>query len=454
MPVLSMRTGAKVNGRSALAAIAMLVAWSPRAGAASGLATIATELSRGIGAPPPTVIVVVSPLASDTPAPKAEELGLRLASLVAGQLGGAARVHPRSASLAVAQAAAAKVGALVYVEVEIARGQLRATADLYPVPSNSWDRLRTPVPAPRAHGFASAPLDAEARTFLTPLSLGRPVVHKAHHDVKDVLSVACGDADGDGANELELVGRGAIALGHVTGERFVVSRSAPWHRLAARSPVPMREPLGASAIVPEEDGTGGALLAATTDYGPVSLSRDLLAAAPAQGFPVLAGTELYCARPDAAASAYEGNLHACPIRKTAPGVASKSIELASPHRRYDAVAATELVAKDGSSVALVAARDPEAGLALRAGERTARLPEVGAQLAVGDLDEDGDAEVVTTTDHGDEVVSVSTWTHGELVARFRIPVPSSVRAVAVCPPDGGGPHAVVVALDGEVWLVR
>ena len=38
--------------------------------------------------------------------------------------------------------------------------------------------------------------------------------------------------------------------------------------------------------------------------------------------------------------------------------------------------------------------------------------------------------------------------------RARMAVPSGIRAVAACPPDGGGVAPVVIATMGELWIIR
>jgi hypothetical protein len=82
-------------------------------------------------------------------------------------------------------------------------------------------------------------------------------------------------------------------------------------------------------------------------------------------------------------------------------------------------------------------------------------------VAVADLDQDGAPEVISTLDvlpqspsgQSDALV-ISTWQpDGSLRERTRIPVPSGIRAVAACPPEGGQ-AAVVLATQGELWIVR
>jgi hypothetical protein len=426
-------------------AVALGVDASP-ASAASALAALAPELAKGLGQAPPHAVVVVSPLVSDVAAPHGEDLAVRLGSLVAGQLGAGAEAHPRCESFSVARALAARGGALVFVQPEVAHGQLRASADLYLVLSNGWDRVRLPLPAPHAHACSSAPLDAEVRTFLAPIPKAEPRVHKMRHDFGDVLAVSCGDVDGDGVNDIVLVTRGSIAWGAFGSGKFVASHAASWSSLASRSPVPLRDPIGAAAIVPRPDGTGSDLFAGTTDRGGVSLSRDLRAASPLVGLPFGGGGGPACVRSSPATGGLEGALLDC-------GDGSRSLS-ATPAARYDALAFTELVGRDGETRLIVAARDTSGTLHLRSKQREEVVASVGAQVALADLDQDGSVDIVTTAEAAPDAISVASWHDDGLVGRARIPTQAPIQALAVCPPQDGGPRAIVAVVPGEVWVVR
>jgi hypothetical protein len=90
--------------------------------------------------------------------------------------------------------------------------------------------------------------------------------------------------------------------------------------------------------------------------------------------------------------------------------------------------------------------------------RRARISGVGAQLAIGDLDGDGQPELVSgsdTLDPAADALVVHTWQDdGKLVERLRIGVPSGVRAVAICPPESAGQAPIAVATGDGVWIVR
>jgi hypothetical protein len=431
------------QGPLAFAALLALLGWSFDAHGAGALTTVAPVIAHDVGVVPANAIVVASPVSSDVAAPRGDELAARIAMLVAGKLGGTAHAHPQAASLAVARAVAAKGGALVFLQVDIARGELRVTADLYPVMSNAWDRVRAPAPAPRAHAFASAPIDAELRTFLAPIVLEQAHVHKAKHDRGEVLAAACGDIDGDGGMDLAIVSRASVAWGHLRGGRFVVAHEAPWSALALRAPVPFREPLGTAAII------AAGLYVGSTDRGGVALSRDLRGAAPLPGMPVSAPLGIACIRANPALLAFDGPAAAC-----SDALAPFGIEAPAP--RYDAFAAYELVARDGSSRLAVAARDPAGVVHVRIDgvPAPATLEGVGTPIALGDLDQDGELEVVTTADTGDDAIVVSSLHGGDLRQRLRLAAPAGVRSLSVCPAEDRATPALVAVVGSEVWVVR
>ncbi len=183
------------------ACLGLALAFSGQARAAGAMEAVAQEAAQSLAQTPASSVVVAAPVASDQPAPRGRRA--RAANRRARR-----RPHwrrrPRArppAQLATARAIAGRASALVFVQAEIAKGDLRLTIDVYPSMANAWDRIRNPLPAPSSHAFASAKIDAEVRSFMTPLVLEHADVHRAHHDEGDVLAAACGDVDGDGGNE-------------------------------------------------------------------------------------------------------------------------------------------------------------------------------------------------------------------------------------------------------------
>jgi hypothetical protein len=398
------------------------------------------------------VLVVASPLHSDVAAPRGDELASRMASLVAAALGGDARAEDRPMPLADARARShagtLRAAAVLFVDVRVEGGELRLTADLFPVVANAWDRVRAAPPPPVAHAYVHAPVAAEVRSYLAPVRLEGARVSKFTHDAGPVLAMACGDLEGAGGNDLVLVSRREVVVGHLEAGRFVAARRAPAASLGRRAEVPMREPVASAAIVAGE--RGGVLYVGWTDRGLAAVGPDLTAPAHlaamthAASLPVKAGDEVVCLVPDSAAGGF-GRVVDCE---------AGGPRLTPPVPLFDAWSAADIVGVDGASVRVVAARDPSAVLHLTRGDESFAVSDVGAQLAVADLDQDGVPEVVSTMARGEDALVVSSWEQGGLAPRLRLSAPGGVDAVAVCPPEVDDAPSVVAAVGSEIWLVR
>lgn len=417
----------------------------------SGILHIANEIARGLGQIPPGSLVVVSPLASDIAAPKGDELAVRVATQIAGRIAGHAHLQP--ATLGVARGMSGRAASLVHVQLELTKGELRAAADLYPVIANGWERLRNPAPGPRAHAFAGASIDAEVRTFLQPIVLEQAGVHKARHEEVDVLAIGCGDVDADGGNELVVVTRTRIVLGKLRGGKLAVLQARPWTQLASRVPVPMREPT-ASVVVSRAHRDQ--IFVGMTDRGAVAVDATLLTRRQLAGMPIPGSDGAACASVTPELGAFEGaGMECAPLAKATPNAI-----LPTPAARFDAIAALDLVAKDGSVTQIVAAREPTGTLRLRRSDASGKSSEtpiehVGAQVALADLDLDGSPEMAFSGELMDsDTISVWSWQPNGLVQRLRFPTKEAVHAIAACPPEERGLPALVAVVGSEVWLVR
>jgi hypothetical protein len=439
------KIGAPAQSPWRLGIVAILLLVSSRAQAAGAVEVVAQGATQSLGQTPASSAVVAAPLATDEPAPRGEELALRMAALVAGRIGATARAHPQTAQLGPARAIAGRASALVYVQTEISKGDLRATVDVYPSMANAWDRIRNPLPSPIGHAFASLKIDAEVRSFLAPLVLEQASVHRARHDERDVLAAACGDVDGDGGSEIVLVSRERIAMGRVRGGRFVVERTAPWSELAPRASMPMREPL-AGAVAVE-----GSVAVGSTERGFLSLTADFVAHTPLPGVPAWGGDGVVCLMPEPSAGAFDGAPFDCALsRDVRP-------KMAVPAPRFDAFAAGAIADVQGNTRSVVAVREPGGKLKLKLGDAAVPAPDgtFGAQLAVFDLDQDGAPEIAASGDGPDDAVDIWTFSEGANPrARLHFAAPAGVRALAVCPAEEHGEPVLVAVVGNELWLVR
>jgi len=430
---------------SSVLPIFLFILSSQTATAAGAVDVVAAESAQALGQTPSASVVVAAPLVSDQPAPRGEELSLRIAALVAGKLGAGAHAHAQTAQLATARAVAGRASALVYVQTELSKGDLRTTIDVYPSMVNAWDRIRNPLPSPTGHAFATAKIDAEVRAFLAPLVLEQASVHRARHDEGDVLAVACGDVDGDGGDELVLVSRSRVAMGRVKGGKFVVERTAPWSALAPRAPVMMRAPLAGAVVAPGRVDVG------TTDRASVTLTADFVGHSPLAGVPVWGGDGHACLAPEASAGAFDGAPFDCSLAR------ERKVVMAVPAPRFDAFAASSVVDVAGAVRSIVAVREPSGKLRLKVGDNQVAPDGVyGAELAVLDFDQDGVPEVATSVDGPDDALNLWSWPGPgpELRGRLHLAAPGGVRALAVCPSEEHGQPVLVAVVGTEVWLVR
>jgi hypothetical protein len=432
---------------SSPAAAADPVAASPRHpfAPASAIEVAARGVVAALGEVPDGLVISSAALVSDEPAPRANELRERVLRLVAGKLGAEAASGPL-------EEAAAGAPGYVLLEPRIARGRLVLAADGYAMPTTVWARVRQPKPRVVRHAQAQAPLDAEVRTFLEPLGFtAKPTITTHLGADPEVLALACGDLDADGVNDVVTVTRERVLRVRLDASGVHRVAELAWVDHAAIAPVPLRQPLAFATIVegPTPSHPRGHLDVTITDRrGSLRLDPDLAPLAKMKGKAVPHSSSTACTW------TFQLQLGE-KVRSCNP--ADAPLAVLDLKRRSDAMASMHLVAPDGRAQAWIALRDAGV-LVLRNAEDERRLARVGAQLAIGDLDQDGAIEIVTTVDtlaaRFDAVEVRTVAEGGKLTRRFRHRVPKGVQAVATCPPDGRGTGAVIVATNGELWTLR
>ena len=423
----------------------------------ASVARIAESLAADLTHVSGRVLVVVAPLVSDTPAPRGADLAILVANQLAGRRGAGARAHGKPLSLADARIEARAGDAFVMLKVEITAGKLRAVADVFPVPHTVWARVRDPEPGPIAHAFAEAPVDAEVRTYLAPVSLTQVDVVRGQNFEGDVLALACSDIDADGAAEIISVSRRRVTTVRLRDGKVVPLKSRNWSDLAPLAPVPLREPIGSAALFerPLSDGDSAVFL----DVGlsdrtkAVRLDGQLAVVATMHGLPIGSGESSTCVRIS----------HPWLSGPLVPCIAGDSTTRMSLTGSFDAMASASLMSSKGDSFVVFAARNDRGVVEVRddAGHATT-IDGAGAQLAVGDLDQDGEPEILGSLDvppGTSDAVVVRSWANRATDSArpkemFRIPAAAGVRAIAVCPPDGPGRAPFVVATADELWVAR
>jgi len=378
---------------------------------------------------------------------------------LAGRRGAGSRAHAAPLALADAREVAAGEDTLIHLSLEIAAGKLRVTADVFPVPRTVWARIRDPEPGPIAHAFAEAPIDAEIRTFLAPVPLVAVNVARAQNFESDVVALACGDLDGDGATEILSVSRRRVTTLRLRAGKVMPLRSRSWVDLSPVHPTPLREPIGFVTLVEQRAASGEAALVADVGLSDrakgLRLDGTLGVVTTLAGMPVPTGPSSGCAR-SAGLMLLTGPLAPCVAGDPAPALGSLG-------GAYDALAAAALVSPRGEGFSVWALRAERGALEIRDDAGHAQTLEgAGAQLAVGDLDQDGNPEILSGLDVQnplEDAVIVRSWarTGGEGARPreiMRLPAAAGVRALAVCPPDGPGRAPFAVATADEIWVVR
>ncbi|MGK3968918.1 hypothetical protein WMF38_37040 [Sorangium sp. So ce118] len=427
----------------------------PRPAVARAVDALARSLDPVTG----RALVAAAPLVSDAPAPRGAQLAVALAAQLAGKLGAAARAQKDPTPLPLAREAARDDGALVHLAVEIAAGRLRVTADVYPVPRTVWARIRDPEPGPVAHAYAEVPIDAEIRSFLAPVPLVAARVDRAKNFEGDVVALACGDLDADGSLEILSVSRRRVTTLRLRGGRVVPLSSRSWPDVVAVHPSPLREPLAFATLVERE--RDGEPLPPYADVGLTDRARSIRFDGKLQALAELPGLAV----PDAGGSACTttwGPLLAGPLGPCAsadPAPATPALA-----GRYDALASARLLSARGEPFAVWATRERGSVELRDSAGRRRPVGSAGAQLAIGDLDQDGQPELLASLDVLDpleDAVVVWSWRRREgapdraaLEEILRLPAPAGVRALAVCPPDGAGRAPFAVATADEIWVVR
>jgi hypothetical protein len=413
------------------------------AGRGSALSEVACELERGLGEKARGALVVgVTPVA-EPPVAVRPELGAKVAALVAGALAHGATAFPQSESPARARSLADGTRTLVVVTTRIVDTGVEVSADAFVGRETLWRRVRKGRSGPMAHAFATRPLDAELRSYLPVVPLVAREVVRATGADPDTVAVACGDLGADGAQELVLVGRRRIVLARVEGGKLRRLAERALAELSPIAPAPLREPIATAWI-----SSATTLDVGLTDRA-FALRLDARLEKVAEFGGALPWPGAGCA--PLADLGVSAQVSACGL-----SLPAAEAPAAGP---FDAVAGAIIVDKKGQRRLVRAGRLNGTSVAsVSEGRLRPSVAGAGAQLAVADLDGDGTAELISSLDTRDpklDAVVVHSLTSTQAATeRLRLPVPSGVRALGVCPPRAGSMSPVVVATGDSVWIVR
>jgi hypothetical protein len=384
------------------------------------LQLVGCSLAEQLALAPGSASVSVIGLKSDRELPSPDALRERVRSAVAIALG------ERSAENKAGEPRKLRVE----LSIEKSGGALRVNADVRRA-TGLWQRIRHARPSAERHGFVETPLDAELRALIPPPPLVVSEVLKVKTQER-IVALACGRLATDGGQELALVTRSSVRVGRIVGRAFAERKKAAWSALSAVAPTPLREPIASAEITDQ-----GALRVGLTDRKDgLELSSELVVV---QRFPGLLPVP-------GAGCVTRGGVGLLARFDSCTGPAGTS---RTQPNTFDAVAGNQLVqlGRDLASGKLTGSRS-ELAQAKRS---------VGAQLAVGDADNDGSPELAFSADTlepAKDRLTLVTISGNELTPRFELPVPG-VSAIAICAGrEGPGMAPVVVATADELWLIR
>jgi hypothetical protein len=331
----------------------------------------------------------------------------------------------------------------VYLAPSLLRGELEVTADVYPVVRSFWARVRNPTPQPAAHVFAKRSIDAEVARFLPAIPLMSRAAEDKVEAPRGVVAMACGDVDKNGSLDLVVVSRQSIRVGRIREHRFITERSVDWVELAPVAPAPLREAIGGIALGDGfvDIGMTDRATAVRLD-GRLGLVQDLPAIVP--------WSAVGCAKRN---GLFIGLPAACEPRAPAPPKLAADVEA-------DAIAGAWIASRKGAVRQVFAWREPKTALVWLGDHegRRARVDRAGAQLAVGDLDLDGQPELVASMDTLDpksDGIVVRTWKDGgEVVSRYSRKIVAGVSALAICPPVDQRSPPIIVATNAGLSVIR
>lgn len=409
----------------------------------NALAALGCELAQQLSPHQPGAVVALEVTQGENGGAtlRGEALAERLAQVVAGTM--AVTNRGTAKTLGAARARALGTQPIVVLSPTIRGASLDVTGDVYTGRESFWDRPKSRKSTVLGHAFATRAIDAEIKSFfqVTPLVVTR--IDKGRLPSGAALALACGDLDGNGSLELALATRHSLSLGTLRGGRFATVRHVRLDALSPVSATPLREPLSTLNLA-----AGRYLDVGSSDR---EFTRRLNPA-----FEPIAKSPRQIPWPAFGCAAREGlGLSSTPQDCAAPHSATPAIA-GGP---VDAVSGAHWTSLNGAPLEAIASRRMSDGVLEvtdSRGRQTA-LPGAGAQVALGDLNQDGQLEVVVsrnTQDRKQDAVDTYTWNDVGLTLSFSFDVPSGVDALAVCPPEDTGLSPIALASGHEIWVVR
>jgi len=348
-------------------------------------------------------------------------------------------LEPQPVSLAELEKPQATRGLRLFLELSEHAGRLVINAYSAGRPG-FWARVRGETAAERRVSL-SVRADASVRTLLPKPSLTLTVRESYAYESEAPLALACmEEIPGEGLR-VAMAGRTYISIARLAHGKLTQEQRLLWKSYSEVAPVPLREPLVSVAFRKD-----GALDVGSSDR---RFTLRISAAGVVLGrFPdVLPWPGIGCLGRSGVGLAGQA---ACGSEPGAPSF--------QPVGVFDAAAGVELVTAEGVRVVYGALREllrAQASL-FQMGQPVRNVPDVGASLALADLDGDGLPEILSsrpTFEPEADALEVRGLDNLS-VPKARLPITDGVVALAVCPWMGEGHNPILVASRSKLWVVK
>ncbi len=334
--------------------------------------------------------------------------------------------------------------ALTYVSPSMIGGSLILDVTFTQWPSSFWQRVLLPEGTTTLHESLRVPADEVIRRLLPPARGLLSETKKFPSPIQSPVALACGDIDGDGGQELLIVGRRDVVLGRFHRNQFVTEAKNNWAELSPIADSPLRAPLGAAAM----DETGAVIgLSDRARMVKLDSQLKLLTDAP-RAYPL---SMRDCAQ--FGPTGISENRFVCDLDD----------RTARPARigALDASATGQVTEPSGvvSQVTTVLPLGENSLTRVESGAQAGiefKLPNIGDALVWSDLEGDGSLELLSsraTRRNEQDAIVVHSLKDGQLqpVAELQA---GPVHALTTCPFAGNNPLLVVAAVGGELWVLQ
>lgn len=376
-------------------------------------------------------------------------LAREISSVVGAAVVGSPRRANDALPASLARRAARQAGlSLVLLAPHLKGGSVLLEVTVTQFSPNFWERSKQPDGSVTYHGQTEAPADSLLRRFLPPGRGLLTIRHQVPSPIPTPVALLCADLQGDGGQQLLVVGRQELVLGRLGEREFLVESRRRWDELSPVAGAPLRAPLASAARIENRMFVGSSDRAQLVELdGRLEKRREAKGAYPLQNGRCLAfssrgllGREVDC--------------FAAPSTSFGEEFDSWSVGSVTESNGTE----SELTAK----LALGADRLELEVTRTAQGTEHLSVENAGHTSVWDDLDGDGQVELIVSGDgsedggdqeeRSDQLRVFSLQEHSlELRASLAAP---PVHALTTCPFSGSNPNLLVAAVGKELWVFR